>query len=161
MTSTTQGSAAVAPLWHAAYPAPKIEAPSLTRETVLEMLRDGNNVSGRDFVLVDLRRNDHEGGSIRGSINLPAQSLWSTIPIVYEMFKAAGLRKVIWFCGRVFTWSRKSCCRLFADHIAERGDTRMQSLVLLEGIKGWATAGEEYVQWMDEYDEAVWHKSKS
>jgi len=28
----------------------------------------------------------------------------------------------------------------------------MQSLVLLDGIKGWATAGEEYVQWMDEYE---------
>lgn len=38
---------------------------------------------------------------------------------------------------------------------------RMQSLVLLDGIKGWATAGEEYVQWMDEYDQAVWHQSKS
>jgi arsenical-resistance protein 2 len=49
----------------------------------------------------------------------------------------------------------------FADHIAERGDTHMQSLVLLDGIKGWATAGEEYVQWMDEYDQAVWHQSKS
>ena len=49
----------------------------------------------------------------------------------------------------------------FADHIAERGDTHMQSLVLLEGIKGWATAGKEYVQWMYEYDRAVWDESKS
>lgn len=32
----------------------------------------------------------------------------------------------------------------------------MQSLVLLDGIKGWSTAGEEYVQLMDEYQEKVW-----
>jgi arsenical-resistance protein 2 len=32
----------------------------------------------------------------------------------------------------------------------------MQSLILLEGIKGWATAGGEFVKWMDEYDESVW-----
>ena len=35
----------------------------------------------------------------------------------------------------------------------------MESLVLSEGIKGWATAGGEYVQWVDEYDEACWRKS--
>jgi len=32
----------------------------------------------------------------------------------------------------------------------------MQSVILLGGIKGWATAGEEYVRRIDEYDEAVW-----
>jgi arsenical-resistance protein 2 len=35
----------------------------------------------------------------------------------------------------------------------------MQSLVLVGGIKGWATAGVEYAQRMYEYDEAVWTKS--
>lgn len=35
----------------------------------------------------------------------------------------------------------------------------MQSLVLLEGIKGWATAGPDYTQQMDEYEEAVWKKA--
>lgn len=31
-------------------------------------------------------------------------------------------------------------------------NTRMKSLVLAEGIKGWATAGEEYILLMDGYD---------
>ncbi|KAJ9161168.1 hypothetical protein NKR19_g2551 [Coniochaeta hoffmannii] len=53
------------------------------------------NAAGKDFILVDLRKADHEGGTIRGSINLPAQSLWPTIPTLYKMFKAAGLRKII------------------------------------------------------------------
>ena len=39
-----------------------------------------------------------QGGIIRGSINLPAQSLYPTIPTLYSMFKAAGLRKIIWYC---------------------------------------------------------------
>jgi arsenical-resistance protein 2 len=34
----------------------------------------------------------------------------------------------------------------------------MQSLVLAEGIKGWATAGAEYRALMLEYDQAVWQK---
>ncbi|KAJ9150106.1 hypothetical protein NKR19_g5414 [Coniochaeta hoffmannii] len=159
MASTTQATATAPPSWHAAYPAPKTEAPSITREAVLEMLRDSGNVPGKDLVLVDLRRVDHEGGTIRGSINLPAQSLWPTIPTVYEMFKAAGLRKVIWYCGSSRGRGNRAA-GWFADYIAERGDSQMQSLVLLEGIKGWATAGPEYVQWMDEYDQAVWQESK-
>ena len=32
----------------------------------------------------------------------------------------------------------------------------MKSFALLEGMKGWATAGDEYVEWMIEYDAKVW-----
>lgn len=116
-----------------------------------------------------------QGGTIRGSINLPAQSLWPTIPALYEMFKAANLRRVIWYCGRSppalyfpqffkLTLAGSSRGRgnraasWFADYIAEKGDGGMNSLVLLGGIKGWVTAGGEYIQWVDEYDEAVWCK---
>jgi len=41
-----------------------------------------------------------QGGTILGSINLPAQSLYSTIPSLYNIFKAAGVRQVIWYCGK-------------------------------------------------------------
>ena len=47
----------------------------------------------------------------------------------------------------------------FADYLSDRGDSDMQSLVLINGIKGWATAGPEYTEWMDQYDESVWSKS--
>jgi arsenical-resistance protein 2 len=47
----------------------------------------------------------------------------------------------------------------FSDYLCDQGDGDMQSLVLVNGIKGWATAGPEYTEWMDEYDESVWLKS--
>jgi arsenical-resistance protein 2 len=46
----------------------------------------------------------------------------------------------------------------FADYLLDRGNTEIQSLVLAEGIKGWAGAGEEYVTLMDDYEEAVWRQ---
>lgn len=50
----------------------------------------------------------------------------------------------------------------FADYIQERkaeGDvSALESLALEGGIKGWVKAGDEYVQMMDGYDEAVWKK---
>lgn len=53
--------------WYAAYPTPRNAQPgSLTREELLKMMKASNRVAGRDFVLVDLRRNDHEVRSSPG-----------------------------------------------------------------------------------------------
>ncbi|KAK0629524.1 Rhodanese-like domain-containing protein [Bombardia bombarda] len=150
--------------WHAAYPAPKSEAVTISREEVLQMMKrssgKGQDEQGAkmDFVLVDLRRNDFEGGTIRGSINLPAQSLHPTLPTVYSMFKSAGVRQVIWYCGSSRGRGSRAAGWL-ADYLQTVGDTTMKSLALLEGVRGWASAGEQYVEWMDEYDEAAWSKS--
>ncbi|KAI1421566.1 Rhodanese-like domain-containing protein [Xylaria sp. FL1777] len=140
--------------WHAAFPAPKTAKPaSLTREEVLAKLRAAD--TGRDFILVDVRRNDYEGGTIRGAINLPAQSLFPTIPTLYQLFKNAGIQYIIWFCGssggrgtRAAGW--------FNDHIQEQGDQNMKSVILSGGIKGWANAGETFVEFMDGYTPEHW-----
>ena len=50
--------------WHAAYPAPKSNVAAISREDVLGLLRGGKDIAGRDFVLVDLRQNDHEVGQV-------------------------------------------------------------------------------------------------
>ncbi|KAL1890775.1 hypothetical protein Sste5346_008100 [Sporothrix stenoceras] len=121
---------------------------------MLALLQDPQAVAGKDYVLIDLRRNDHQGGTIQGSVNLPAQSLWPTIPTVYQLFKSAGVRKVIFYCGS----SGGRGCRAggwFADHIASQDDKDMQSLVLQGGIKGWVKAGSQFTDKMHEYDAAV------
>ncbi|KAI0485114.1 Rhodanese-like protein [Xylariaceae sp. FL0804] len=185
MNTGTLTAAAEAPPWHAAYPSPRTTEPgAVTRDEVMEMLRGAR----RDFVLVDLRRNDYEGGMIRGSINLPAQSLYPTIPALYELFRAAGVRRVVWFCGS----SRGRGTRAagwFADHVRERhnsgggggggvdgddngdgdgkgkgegeGEGAIQSVILEGGIKGWATAGREFVELMDDYVPGYWDQFRS
>ncbi|RKL22704.1 hypothetical protein BFJ70_g13181 [Fusarium oxysporum] len=143
--------------WHAAYPPPLNKTPpATTRQAALEMMKDCKNIAGKDYVLIDLRRTDHEGGTIRGSINLPAQSLYPMIETLYTMFKSAGVRKTIWYCSS----SRGRGTRAagwFQDHIDKQGDSHMESAILFEGITGWAKAGGEFVEWMDEYDATVWN----
>ncbi|KAL2009691.1 hypothetical protein VTN00DRAFT_5498 [Thermoascus crustaceus] len=144
--------------WHEAYPAPRTVAPaSVTREQVLQWFRDGKT-PGKDFVLVDLRRTDFEGGTIRGSLNLPAQSLYPTLPTLYALASAGGVGSVIFYCGS----SRGRGTRAagwFADYLEDKQDSSLKSLVLEGGIKGWASAGAEYTALMDEYDEKVWARS--
>ncbi|KAL2760981.1 hypothetical protein ACRALDRAFT_1073400 [Sodiomyces alcalophilus JCM 7366] len=143
--------------WHAAYPTPKTSEPaSLTREEVLGLLkRRGQNLTSNDFVIVDVRRNDHQGGTVRGSINLPAQSLYPSIPTLYALFKAAGVKQVIFYCGSSAGRGTRAAGWL-ADYLTEKGDKDLQSLILKGGIKGWAAAGPEFTEWMDEYDKTVW-----
>ncbi|KAI9801622.1 MAG: hypothetical protein M1825_003301 [Sarcosagium campestre] len=140
--------------WHAAYPVPKTLAAVITRESLLSWMLEGK-VAGKDFVLVDLRRMDFEGGTIRGSVNIPAQSLYSTIPSLYTLFSTATIRNVIWYCGSSRGRGNRAA-GWFADYIKEQNNTEMESRLLEEGIKGWATGGEKYVRMMDEYDAAVW-----
>ena len=46
--------------WYAAYPKAVSEAVFLPRSTVLEWFSSEDKLPGKYFVLVDLRRNDHE-----------------------------------------------------------------------------------------------------
>ncbi|THW66526.1 hypothetical protein D6D19_09317 [Aureobasidium pullulans] len=142
--------------WYAGYPEARSSPATITRSDLLNMIEAGKK-PGVDYILIDLRRTDHEGGTISGSINLPAQSLYPTIPTLYATFRAARIPKIIWYCGssrgrgtRAAAW--------FADYLDDRHEDQvlMESIVLLEGIKGWATAGDEYNAKMQEYDAGVW-----
>lgn len=179
------------PPWQAAYPVPKTTASSISKQDVLQFLEAGA-IPGKDILLVDLRRSDHEvknscgtlsrllltvqGGTIRGSINLPAQSLHPSIATVYQLVKAAGVPRVIWYCGettQVLTMASRylpahfvspgssrgrgpRAAAWFADHLMYLQEPDVQSLTLEGGIKGWVEGGPEFIHWMDEYDESQW-----
>ncbi|KAK6506231.1 hypothetical protein TWF506_011151 [Arthrobotrys conoides] len=141
--------------WYAAFPSPRTTKPgALTRNEVLDLLQKEGS---KDFVLVDLRRNDYEGGTIRGSINLPAQSLYPTIPTLYDLFKAGNVKQVIWYCGSSSGRGTRAA-GWFADHIDDKGDTEMKSVILEGGIKGWVKSGTEYTETMIGYSEEAWSK---
>lgn len=64
MTTTDQSEAKAQPPWHAAFPAPRTTDPkSITPTGLLQRLQAGQR-GGREFLLVDLRRNDHEVSSV-------------------------------------------------------------------------------------------------
>ncbi|KAL7942071.1 Rhodanese-like domain-containing protein [Trichoderma barbatum] len=142
--------------WHTAFPAPRKQEPgTMTRREVLKMMNDRESVAGKDYLLVDLRRTDHQGGTIRGSINLPAQSLYPALPTIYNMIKSAGICRVIWYCSSSRGRGTRAAC-WFGDYLEEKGDESIQSLILFEGVKGWAKGGAEYIDWIDGYDKAYW-----
>jgi arsenical-resistance protein 2 len=49
----------------------------------------------------------------------------------------------------------------FNDYIQEQSDKEMKSVILVGGIKGWATAGEDYAKSMDGYVAEYWTQFQS
>ena len=141
--------------WHEKYPAPRHQTPeAVTPQELLSRIRNGQQ-AGIDFLLVDLRRNDHEGGTIKGSVNLPAQSLYPSLKSLLSMVARAKIPEVIWYCGS----SRGRGSRAagwFADLIEDEKLEGVRSVSLEGGIKAWAASGEDYTEMMSEYDEMVW-----
>ncbi|KAK5070238.1 hypothetical protein LTS08_007912 [Lithohypha guttulata] len=148
-------SSASKPEWHEAYPQPRPSPPdSINAEDLLALMHNGKK-PGVDYLVVDLRRNDHEGGSVRGSLNLPAQSLFSSLPTVLNICQGAKIPLVIWYCGssqgrgtRAANW--------FRDLLEDNKVNGIRSVILKGGIKGWAGAGSEYTEMMDGYIADYW-----
>jgi hypothetical protein len=53
-------------------------------------------VAGTVIVIVLIMK---QGGTIKGSLNLPAQSLYYSLPTVYNLLRAGGVKYIIWYCG--------------------------------------------------------------
>ncbi len=87
--------------WYAEFPEPASRPDSIEASEVLKLLEQQSNSPGkpRDFLLVDVRRTDWQGGTVESSINLPAHSFYPTRRIVYELCKQAGIKRVIFYCG--------------------------------------------------------------
>ncbi|KXH68965.1 hypothetical protein CSAL01_06983 [Colletotrichum salicis] len=144
------------PPWWAAFPDPKAKSPEIEADEVMGLLEAqaaaGNDTS-RDFLLVDVRRNDFEGGTISTSINFPAQSLYQTRPIIHQLCKQAGIKRVVFYCGSSNGRGPRSANWL-QDYFNEIGETTVQAVILKGGIKGWVRRyGGRMMDW---YDEKTW-----
>ncbi|CVK84675.1 related to arsenate reductase (Arc2) [Fusarium mangiferae] len=146
--------------WWEEFPEPKAECPR-TDPSIVAKLIEVNAASGknahRDFLLVDVRRTDWEGGTIATSINLPAHTLYQTRPQIYQLAKQAGIKRIIFYCGSCGSRGPR-CAGWMQDYLDEVEETEIKAEILIGGIKGWqkAYAG----QLMDSYDDKAWEKKE-
>lgn len=130
--------------WWADFPEPTSTAIQVEPQEVFQLLHDRElSVNKRqDTLLVDARRSDCTGGTVRGAMNLPAHSFYPTRKSLYELCKQAGIQRVIFYCGksisnlvaqlpgeltmanppfdRLFSWPRSPLCCLVAG-LCQRG----------------------------------------
>jgi len=129
----------------------RIEADQV--KDLLDAAEKAGPTASKDFLLVDVRRTDFEGGTIKSSINFPAQSLYQTRPVIHRLCKQAGIRKIIFYCGSSNGRGPRSAGWM-QDYLNEIGEADMEALILTGGIKGWVKAyGGNLMDW---YDAKAW-----
>ncbi|UKZ75587.1 hypothetical protein TrVFT333_003275 [Trichoderma virens FT-333] len=119
----------------------------------IERTKAAGDHAQKDFLLVDVRRNDWEGGTIATSVNLPAQSFYHTRSGVYQLCKQAGIKKVIFYCGSCGSRGPK-CAGWFQEYLNSIGEVEMTAAILKGGVKGWQKTYNG--QNMDHYDANAW-----
>lgn len=108
------------------------------------------------MLIIDVRRTDYEGGSIRGSLNIPAQGFWWNRGMLYELAYKADIEWVVFTCGSS-NGRGPRCAAWFLEHVRNvAGDSDMQVMVLEGGVKGWVKAGPSYQALMDGFDAKHW-----
>ena len=144
-------AAASEPEWYEKYPAPDISNLKYAdKKVVAQAIRNGY----KDFLVIDLRRNDYKGGRIRGALNLPAQSMYPALDDIYTLAEQAGKKNVYVHCGS--SGGRATRAVGWLDEVAEKNGNTVKIYVLQGGIKGWVAGGKEYTDLMDEFDAAEW-----
>lgn len=88
--------------WWEAWPLPVTQAANIEADEVMQLLegvQPGKDIT-RDFLLVDVRRGDWEGGAITTSINVPAHAFFHARGMIYELCKRANIKRIIFFCRK-------------------------------------------------------------
>jgi arsenical-resistance protein 2 len=86
--------------WWASLPAVRSTPPIITADEVMKLFDDMDiTPTPRTFLLVDVRRTDWEGGTIKTSLNLPAQSFYQTRKTLFDLLERGGFKMVIFYCG--------------------------------------------------------------
>ncbi|TDZ33093.1 hypothetical protein C8035_v006035 [Colletotrichum spinosum] len=160
------GDATETPPWWAAFPAPKSNAAHIEADEVLRLLEHQETAgqeASRDFLLVDVRRNDWEGGTIKSSINLPAQTLYQTRAVIHQLCQQAGIKRYTCFlpvmpiaevAGGSSNGRGPRSANWLQDYFDDVGETTVTAVILKGGIKGWVRGYGGRV--MDWYEEKVW-----
>ncbi|KAJ2929996.1 hypothetical protein H1R20_g7127, partial [Candolleomyces eurysporus] len=118
-----------------AYPTVKSSPSSLTAEEVAELIRSPEKGGGK-IAIVDVRRNDHGGGHVKGSEQWAAQTFYDNLPGFFEKHK--NTEKVIFYCQSSNGRGPRSA-GWYQDYLdSQASDSHSSKAYVLQGgIQGW------------------------
>jgi len=146
-------------------PEPTTTCQVIPKEQLLRQYQILGDVLNAGTLLIDVRRTDYEGGTIRGSLNMPAQSFPYNMSTLFRLCQGDGLSvisRVVFYCGSS-NGRGPRCAGWFAEYVATRcaelGVPVSPDVFILEGgIKGWVAGGEQYTVNMDAYQPNYWRQ---
>ncbi|ODQ67346.1 Rhodanese-like protein [Nadsonia fulvescens var. elongata DSM 6958] len=138
------------PTWCRSYAAPESTAATIDKSELKKDIEE--NPEG--ILIIDLRREDFEGGNIKGSYNIPAQSIYGYegISKIVKLAESTKVNKVIFHCKLSRDRATRSA-GWFQDYVKKHNIEDIQGVVLSGGILEWVSGGDDYTQLMEGFDQ--------
>ncbi|KAI8061051.1 Rhodanese-like domain-containing protein [Gongronella butleri] len=129
-------------------------APFADSDEVVVLIRDKTKQPGKDYLIVDVRGEDFEGGHIPGMINVPAGKLIDSAPELIQ--KYAKVPVVYFHCALSQVRGPKSA-RIYNEYCALQGiRTNQEVKVLRGGFEAWQEKYRGEKDLLEDYDEERW-----
>jgi len=123
--------------WHSAFPTPSFDSKRISAAELVTVMKE--KVSGKDYIVVDVRRSDFENAFIAGAVNLPAHSFYPTRQTATTLLSEIPL--VVFHCQSCTPTGRgPRVAGWYAEELNRRGITSSKALVLDGGVKAFKDA---------------------
>ncbi|KAF9116092.1 hypothetical protein BGX27_004889 [Mortierella sp. AM989] len=129
--------------------------PIVESNTVQQLVKDKTKVPGKDYLVVDVRGEDHAGGHVAGSLNLPLHELPERLP---ELLKEhANVPQLYFYCGQSHSRGPKGAA-IWTEGQSEELAATQQVNVLKGGFVEWQRKYKDDSELVEDYDVEHWEK---
>ncbi|KAI8647901.1 Rhodanese-like domain-containing protein [Parasitella parasitica] len=120
----------------------------------MDLVRDPTKLSGKDYVIVDVRGEDYRGGHIPGSINIPANEMYDKANYLIEEYSQ--VPNIYFHCALSQVRGPKSA-RIYTETLKNLGKETDQKVKILRfGFEGWHNKYSKEKDLIEDYDESLW-----
>jgi len=117
-----------------------------------QVIKDPSQVPGKDYLVVDVRDDDFEGGNIPNSINSPSKKFLDEVDNLVSKYNQ--VPKLVFTCALSQVRGPK-CARIYKETLENKGiDQKIQ--VLQGGVGEWQKQHKNDPQLIENYDADFW-----
>ncbi|OZJ02167.1 hypothetical protein BZG36_05240 [Bifiguratus adelaidae] len=129
-------------------------APYADGEELARLIRDKSKISGKDYVVIDVRDDDYEGGHITGSKHFASGSLSSTMPEIINLYSQV---PVVYFHCTLSQVRGPKSARMYKEALDLNGVRTDQTVkVLRGGFSQWQAKYRKEPGLIEDYNPRYW-----
>ncbi|CAB4405521.1 unnamed protein product [Rhizophagus irregularis] len=124
---------------------------------LVEIIKDTTKVPGKDYLVVDVRDDDYEGGNIPNSINSPSKKFHDDVNDLISKYNQ--VPRIVFTCALSQVRGPK-CARIFKEvtENTKKTGTNQKVQVLQGGISEWQSQNKADPKLIENYDPDCWEE---
>ena len=130
----------------------------ITADKLAEIIRDKDKIAGRDYLVVDVRDQDYEGGNIKGCVNYPSAKFLDNVNALILDNHEKKIPEVIFHCSMSQIRGPKAA-RAYAeirDNLEQYKDSSQEIYILQDGFSQFQAKFRNDPLLVENWDKNVW-----